>query len=88
MRRWFKDAGVEAANELAAFVSAQRYAMKDAVDREGLDCEFEVRRSYDVYVDEEDAKEAEELYRTAMRDGHQWARDFDFVGCEFAEQVC
>ena len=61
--------------------------MKDAVDREDLDCEFEMRRSYDVYIDEGDAKEAEKLYRTAIREGHQWARDFDFVGEEFAEQV-
>ena len=66
MRTWLKDVGMEAANELAAFTSAQKYAMKDAVDREGLDCEFEMRRSYDVYVDEEDAKEAEGLYRTAI----------------------
>lgn len=61
--------------------------MKDAVDREGLNCEFEMRRSYDVYIDEEDAKQAEELYHSAIREGHQWARDFDFVGEEFAEQV-
>lgn len=62
--------------------------MKDAVDREGLNCEFEMRRSYDVYIDNEDAQEAEELYCNAMREGHPWARDFDFVGEEFAEQVC
>lgn len=88
MRRLLKESGVEAANEFAAFVSNQKYAMKDAVDRENLNCEFEMRRSYDVYIDENDAKEAEELYRIAMSEGHQWARDFDFVGPEFAEQVC
>lgn len=87
MRNWLGDAGLEAANEMAAFLSDQKYAMKDAVDREGLNCEFEMRRSYDVYVDEGDAKQAEELYRTAIRESHQWARDFDFVGGEFVEQV-
>jgi hypothetical protein len=87
MRKLLKEHGLEAANSLAAFVKAQQYHMKDAVDRENLDCEFEMRRTYDVYIDEQDAKEAEELYRLAITEGHQWARDLDFVGGEFAEQV-
>jgi hypothetical protein len=87
MRNILKEHGLEAANSLAAFVKAQQYHMKNAVDRENLDCEFETRRTYDVYIDEEDAKEAEELYRTAITEGHQWARDLDFVGPGFAEQV-
>jgi hypothetical protein len=88
LQKVFEEHGVEAANEFAAFALAQQYHMKDAVDREGLDCEFEMRRSYDVHIDEEDAKQAEELYRTAMREGYPWARDLDFVGPEFVEQVC
>lgn len=87
MRKLLKEHGLEAANSLAAFAKAQQYHMKDAVDRENLDCEFEMRRTYDVYIDEKDAKEAEELYRTAIIEGHQWARDLDFVGGEFVEQV-
>jgi hypothetical protein len=87
MKKLLKEHGLEAANSLAAFVKAQQYHMKDAVDRENLDCEFEMRRTYDVYTDEQDAKEAEELYRTAITEGHQWARDLDFVGGEFVEQV-
>ncbi|KAI5197297.1 hypothetical protein AUEXF2481DRAFT_40120 [Aureobasidium subglaciale EXF-2481] len=87
MRKVISNAGVDTANELAAFVSAQKYHMKDAVDREDLDCEFEMRRSYDVYVKEEEAREAEQLYRTAVKEGHAWVRDLDFVGPRFAEQV-
>ncbi|KAI5241295.1 FAD dependent oxidoreductase [Aureobasidium subglaciale] len=87
MRKLISNAGVDAANELAAFVSAQKYHMKDAVDREELDCEFEMRRSYDVYVKEEEAREAEQLYRAAVKEGHAWVRDLDFVGPRFAEQV-
>jgi hypothetical protein len=87
MRNILKEHGLEAANSLAEFVKAQQYHMKDAVDREGLDCEFEMRRTYDVYIDEKDAKEAEELYHAAMEEGHEWARDLDFVGSERAEQV-
>lgn len=88
MGKMIKKFGVEAANEFAAFVSAQKYLMKDAVDREELTCEFEMRRSYDVFVDGEEAQAAEELYRTAVKEGHDWARDLDFVGASFVEQVC
>jgi hypothetical protein len=87
MKKLLKEHGLEAANSLAAFVKAQQYHMKDAVERENIDCESEIRRTYDVYIDEEDAKEAEELYRTAITEGHQWARDLDFVGRELVEQV-
>ncbi|CAD0092008.1 unnamed protein product, partial [Aureobasidium vineae] len=86
MRKVMKERGLDAANELAAFVSAQKYQMKDAVDREGLNCEFEMRRSYDVFIDKGEAIQAEHLYRTATKEGYQWARDLDFVGPEHAEQ--
>lgn len=82
-----KKFGVDTANEFAAFVSAQKYLMKDAVDREELTCEFEMRRSYDVFIDEAEARAAEELYRTAVKDGHHWVRDLDFVDSSFVEQV-
>lgn len=88
MGKMVKQFGINVANEFAAFVSAQRYLMKDAVNREELTCEFEVRRSYDAYVDKEEAEAAEELYRNAIRDGHDWVRDFDFVEYRVAEQVC
>ncbi|KAI4719498.1 FAD dependent oxidoreductase [Aureobasidium sp. EXF-10727] len=87
LHRVMQDRGLDAANEIAAFVSAQKYHMKDAVDREGLSCEFEMRRSYDVFVDRQEAVEAEQLYRTAVKEGYQWARDLDFVGPEIAEQL-
>ncbi|KAG9659312.1 FAD dependent oxidoreductase, partial [Aureobasidium melanogenum] len=87
MGKMIKNFGVDAANEFAAFVSAQKYLMKDAVDREELTCEFEMRRSYDVFVDQEEARAAEELYRTATKEGHAWVRDFDFVESWVVEQV-
>jgi hypothetical protein len=87
LQKVFEEHGLEAANDLAAFALSQHNHMKEVVDRENIDCEFEMRRSYDVYIDEADAKAAEELYRIAMREGYPWARDLDFVGGEFVEQV-
>ncbi|KAK4546946.1 hypothetical protein LTR36_001678 [Oleoguttula mirabilis] len=40
--------GAEVAEEYAAFVQDQVYAMKHVVETEDLDCEFELRRSFDV----------------------------------------
>ncbi|KAK6004681.1 hypothetical protein QM012_008543 [Aureobasidium pullulans] len=87
MGKMIKKFGVDAANEFAAFVSAQKYLMKDAVDREELTCEFEMRRSYDVFVDEEEARQAQELYRTAIQEGQDWVRDFDYVESWLVEHV-
>lgn len=79
---------MEAADECVAFVYSQGHLMKEAVDREGLDCEFELRRTYDVFVDEQDAKDAEETYRTAVEEGHKWVKEVSFVDSRYAEQVC
>jgi hypothetical protein len=88
IRTLFKDYNAEAADECVAFVYSQSHLMKEAVDREGLDCEFELRRTYDVFVDEQDAKDAGETYRTAVEEGHKWVKEVSFVDSRYAEQVC
>lgn len=75
------------AQEVAAFVNEQIYAIKDAVESEGLDCEFELRRSYDVFLDEGEAREAEKLFGDSLKMKQKWTRYVDFVGGKRAEQV-
>ncbi|THY22475.1 FAD dependent oxidoreductase [Aureobasidium pullulans] len=87
IRTLFKDYDAEAADECVAFVYSQSHLMKEAVDREGLHCEFELRRTYDVFVDGQDAKDAEETYRTAVKEGHKWVKEVSFVDSRYAEQV-
>ncbi|KAH9904047.1 FAD dependent oxidoreductase superfamily protein [Xylariomycetidae sp. FL2044] len=97
-----RDRGVEEAERFAAFVGAQIHALKDVVERERLDCEFELRRSYDVFVsqqeeeeeedDDDDSAAAAEVeveagWRAALDRGDAWTRDRDRVGAEFAENL-
>ena len=63
------------------------YAIKDVVQSEKLDCEFEMRRSYDVYRIGEEAEQARDFFDASVDAGHKWTREVDFVGEKFAEQV-
>lgn len=87
MQQLIERHGAEAAQEIAAFVNEQIYAIKDVVESEGLDCEFELRRSYDVFLDESEAREAEKLFGDSLKTKQKWTRYVDFVGEKRAEQV-
>jgi hypothetical protein len=79
--------GEEAATEMLNFSRSHVYALKKVVEEEGLDCEFELRRSYDVYCNDDEADAARQYVRTSQRAGQQWADDVDFIEARFAEQV-
>ena len=65
----------------------QIYAIKDVVEREGLECEFELKRSFDVFLTEAEAEKAREEFEGCRREGQRWTREVDWVGREFVEQV-
>ncbi|KAF3769468.1 FAD dependent oxidoreductase superfamily [Cryphonectria parasitica EP155] len=77
--------GPASADEYARFVQDHIYALKDVVEKEKIACEFEIRRSYDVFNLESEAREVEASFREALDRGDQWTRDRDLVGPEFAE---
>ncbi|KAF4950356.1 hypothetical protein FSARC_13220 [Fusarium sarcochroum] len=52
--------GMEAAAELAKFEAAHVYAVKALVERENLDCDFNITRALDVFLDPKHAKQTEE----------------------------
>ncbi|EMC97688.1 hypothetical protein BAUCODRAFT_130769 [Baudoinia panamericana UAMH 10762] len=79
--------GPEQADEYAAYVDAHVYAIKHAVEAEGLDCEFELRRSYDVFVDREEAPSMKTKFSSALEAGHAWTKYRDFIDGDMAEQV-
>lgn len=80
--------GRKASDEMARFVKAQIDALKDAVEKEHIDCEFELRRSYDVFVSENDARAVEAAWiRGYLEKGYEWTRDVHWVGPEFAERL-
>ena len=79
--------GAAVAEEFAAFVHDQIYAMKDLVEREELDCEFELRRSFDVFVDDAEAEKVKTKYRACLNEGHRWTRERQLIIGDMAEEV-
>ena len=80
--------GEKAAEEVSRFVKAQIYALKDVIEREHIDCEFELRRSYDVFKSESDARDIEASWKREFLDkGYEWTKDVQWVGPELAERL-
>lgn len=80
--------GRTATEEMAHFVKAQIYALKDVVEKEHIECEFELRRSYDVFKSEEDAREMDAVWkRDYLGNRYEWTRDVHWIGPDFAERL-
>ncbi|KAK5635692.1 hypothetical protein RRF57_011404 [Xylaria bambusicola] len=75
----------EEVEAFVAFVGAHIDAYKDVVEREGLDCEFEVHRSYDVYANEKDAAALRKAWAECA--GQPWTRSRQLIDADFAENV-
>jgi len=87
MQTLVKRHGVVMAEEIAAFVNEQIYALKEVVEAEGIDCEFELRRSYDVFIDQKEAEEATRFFREGVKAKAKWVRNVDLVGQKYVERV-
>jgi glycine/D-amino acid oxidase-like deaminating enzyme len=63
--------------------------LKTIVDNEGLaeECEFELRRSFDVFQDREEFEQVKSCYNDAVRKGEAWTRGRSVVGAEHVKQV-
>lgn len=79
--------GPNAVDELQEFAQSAIASLKEIAEGEDLDCEFEVRRSYDVQLDDEAAAPLKEIYERSRKAGQDWTRDVEFVLPRFLEQV-
>lgn len=81
-------AGRHAASEMSRLVDAQIYAPEHAVEKAHIDCEFELRRSYDVFRSERDAKGVEASWCRGLLGGqHEWTEDVQWLGPDLAERL-
>lgn len=87
LQKIMKEQGSETADEFAASNNDMIYSLKGVVEKENLGCEFELRRSFDVFLDENDAKEAHDMYHEGVQKGYRWTRERDFVPASRVEQV-
>ncbi|KAK3673468.1 hypothetical protein LTR78_006702 [Recurvomyces mirabilis] len=79
--------GLEPAETLIAFIRAQVGALKKVVDEEKLDCEFELRRSFDVFCNEAEAKAACDGYAASRQAGQLWTEQVHMLDKEHIEQL-
>lgn len=79
--------GEEVATEALDFSRAHVYALKKVVEEEGIDCEFELRRSYDVFCNDGEAGAARRYVRASQAAGRRWTEDVALVEEKLVEQV-
>ncbi|KAI3400623.1 hypothetical protein diail_2335 [Diaporthe ilicicola] len=79
--------GAVAADEFAGFVWGQISALKEVVEKEDIDCEFELRRSYDVFKSEAEAAELGSKWKGYLAEGCGWTSNVHWIGSEFAERL-
>ncbi|KAI0436993.1 FAD dependent oxidoreductase superfamily protein [Xylaria telfairii] len=79
--------GLKQAEKFVAFIGAHIDTFKDVVERERLDCEFELRRSYDVYMNEKEAASMCESWAQHSARGEAWMHPRQLVGANIAESV-
>ena len=79
--------GPEGVDEMQAFVLGVIANLKQVAEDEELDCELEIRRSFDVQLDDKDAASLKETYRSSRKAGHTWTKEIGFALTEHLEQV-
>lgn len=57
-----REYGVEAAAELCAFEDRHVKALAELVEKEGIECDFVVTRSFDIHTNREDAEAAKKTF--------------------------
>ncbi|KAJ4379002.1 hypothetical protein N0V86_005879 [Didymella sp. IMI 355093] len=81
------DDGGKKRTQFQAYVSRVMREIKHIVEEEQLDCEFELRRSFDVFTDGQQASEIYDKYETARKDGEAWTQKVSWIGPESAARV-
>lgn len=79
--------GTAAADDFARFVWAQSTALKEVIEKEDIDCEFELRRSYDVFKSEDEVAKLEAKWKEYLAKGCEWTSNVHWIGSEFAERL-
>jgi hypothetical protein len=78
--------GDEQCSALADFFLAQIPALKEVVEKEGIECDFALRRSFNVFYDENVASSFRAEFDKYKH--IPYAKQVDFVADKYLEQVC
>ena len=88
MPTYIEKYGYEAAAEISKFEVSHLQAIRDLVEKEQIDCDLTLTRTYDVFLDEEYAKTSKQAYDKMMRSGITSIKDAHYTPAKQAELVC
>ena len=77
--RWVEMYGREIAKRVADFEERQLWNVKKLVDRERIDCHFELTRAMDVFVEEGESKRAVAAYQRLKASGFEFSKDLQAI---------
>lgn len=79
LKGWYEAHGADAATEIVEWTAAQRHGLQEIAEAEGIECEFQVRRTYDVFFEREHADELRKWMLERQKEGVSWFKDMQWV---------
>ncbi|KAK2605978.1 hypothetical protein QQS21_003604 [Conoideocrella luteorostrata] len=79
LKAFYERHGTEAVAQLVALTTAQRGAIQSIVENENIECEFLIRRSFDMYFDKEHARELKAWLAERQEEGVSWLDDLQWL---------
>jgi hypothetical protein len=79
--------GDKVANEIAEFQLSHVLAVKDLVEKENIDCEFQLTRACDAFITQEYADKVTESFMGIKARGNTCVREVQYTGPKDAEMV-
>ncbi|KAH8658485.1 FAD dependent oxidoreductase superfamily [Xylariales sp. PMI_506] len=79
--------GAEVANEIAEFQLKHVLAVKDLVEKEKIDCDFQLTRACDVYINQDYADKVTAQFNRIKALGATCLREVQYTGPRDAEQI-
>jgi glycine/D-amino acid oxidase-like deaminating enzyme len=88
LRDRVRETGWDHAEALNAFIQDQILMVKEVIEKEGIQCESELRRSYDVLLDDSEVARAKEDLAWLRQEELSKIELVDSVDSKFASRVC
>ncbi|GES58013.1 FAD dependent oxidoreductase [Aspergillus terreus] len=79
--------GVDAGREIAEFELSHLQAIKKLLVEEGIDCDYNITRNMNVYLNDEDAEKGRKTYEALVALGLSFTDDLQFTSKKNAEGV-
>ena len=79
IQRLTESHGPEAASQMVRHQLDQLAAFKEVVDKEGIDCDLHMTRSFDIFFDEKHAQQMEEFLSREEARGTPWTKEVQWI---------